>query len=340
MARLASQAKIQYIPTQDRIREIIKSYLCFPTKGTTCFDPCCGEGSALLEICGDTNFLFGMEIHTGRALKAKASPYIKVLAGPFENSIISNRSFGFCFVNPPYDWMAGGKLRYEEVFLQRTTNYIANKGVLAFVVPTSLFEYRGKDALKALYTNYSDIQILKYPEPEYQEFKQVVIFGVRKNSENVTASEEWWEKEVAKIILGDIPALEFQEEGIYEIPSINPGVIKTFRVNYYDDVLAESESQTFTFLEKLKPNNTVKKLTAPFYLDKAQLALLAVGGYIDGQMPGHYLSGRFENKEKTYIEINPDTGEETNVTKKTSSSVFYILTKEPGETGSRLREIR
>ncbi|NMA69847.1 MAG: hypothetical protein GX958_10575 [Desulfitobacterium sp.] len=331
---------MQHVPTQDRIRTIIKSYLSFPAKGTTCFDPCCGEGDAILEICGDNNFLFGMELHSGRALQAKEKPFVQVLAGPFENCIISNRVFGFSLVNPPYDWMAGGKMRYEEVFMGRMNNYMVQRGVSCFIVPTSLFEYRGQDVLKMIYGNYNDVRILKYPEPEFQQFRQIVIFGVKKPAEKVTASNEWWAEEVAKITTGDLPLLELQAEPLYEVPYINPGFIKTFRVNHYDEVLAKHESQTLDFLEKLKPKATVKNLTAPYYLDKAQLALLAVGGYIDGKMPGHYLSGRYENAEIATTELDVDSGEETYTIRKTSSSVFYILTKDPDETGSRLREIR
>lgn len=340
MARLVSQANLQYIPTQNRIREIIKTQLEFPAKGTTCFDPCCGPGDALLEICPEGNFLFGMELHTGRALQAKAKPFIKVLAGPFENSIISNRVFGFVFVNPPYDWAAGGVHRYEEIFLNRVIQYIAPRGVLCYIVPTTLFKHRGQDVLKAILENFTDIRIFKYPEPEYQEFRQVVVYGVKKPIERITASEEWWGEQIAKITTGQIPELTVQAEPPYTIPHINPGWVKTFRVNHYDAVLAENESKTLEFLGKLKPKNAAKHLTAPYYMDKALLALLAVGGYIDGRMPGHYLSGRYENYEVSKTEIDPDTGKETFTTRKKSSSVFYVLTKEPDENGNRIREIR
>ena len=340
MARLASQANLQYIPTQDRIRRIIKSYLEFPLKGTTCLDPCCGPGDALLEICPEGNFLFGMELHTARALEAKQKRFVKVLAGPFENSIISNRAFGLAFVNPPYDWVAGGKMRYEEVFLNRVIQYIAPKGILCYIVPKSLFEYRGQIVLKTILENFSDVRVCKYPDPEYQEFNQVVVFGVKKPLERITASPEWWEEKIALVTQGKLPELQALNDPIYAIPQINPGFIRVFKVTHYDEMLAAAESKTMSFLEKLKPKNGIKNLTAPYYLDKALLALLAVGGYIDGKMPGHFLSGRYENHEVSNTEIDMETGEESHVTRKTSSSVFYILTKEPGENGSRIREIR
>lgn len=341
MARLASQANLQYIPTQDRIRSIIRSYFEFPQKGTTCFDPCCGPGDALFEICPDGNFLFGMELHTGRALQAKTKKFIKVLAGPFENSIISNRSFAFAHVNPPYDWVAGGGSRYEEEFLYRITNYICPRGILEYIVPTSLFECnRGQAVLKFLLENYDSLQILKYPEPEFQEFRQLVIMGTKKPRVPLTAPEQWWEERVAQIALGEIPLLKMQEAPVYKVPYINPGFVRTFRVNHYDIELAAHETETQKVLEGLSKPVLKDHLTAPYYLDKSLLALLAVGGYIDGKMPRHYLLGQYENHEKTESELDPDTGDETIRTRKVSTTVFKLITRQPGANGSRIVEIR
>ncbi|MDD3040438.1 DUF6094 domain-containing protein [Bacteroides sp.] len=342
MARLQAQANWEYIPTHKRIRSIIKSYLSFPEAGTTCLDPCCGPGDALIEICPNQH-LFGLEVHTGRALEAKTKNFINVLVGPFENCVISNRVFGFIHLNPPYDWVAGGEEKYEELFLYRATNYLGPRGVLEYLVPTGLFQASkavGIRVYKFLLENYRDIQIFKYPQPEYSEFKQIVIFGVKKPSEPVTASLEWLEKQIARIITGDIPELSLQESPIYEIPLFNPGWVKTFRINYYDAELAAVDSQTLNLLQSESKPVLKDKLIAPSYLDKALLALLAVGGYIDGRMPGHILLGRYENREESNTETDTDSGDEIHSTRKVSSTVFYAMCKNPGEDGSRVVEIR
>lgn len=339
MARLAAQAELDYVPTQEKIRPLIRSYLNFSGQ-TTCLDPCCGPGEALIEICPD-QYLFGLEFHTGRASQAKASKkFLKVLIGPFENSIISNRAFGFIHLNPPYDWVAGGKLRYEETFLYRATNYLANKGILEYIVPTTLFQYRGVDIYKYLLSNYQDLQILKYPEPEFSTFKQVIIFGVKKPNEKITASPEWFTKQVAKITTGDIPVLSMQDKPMYDVPVISPSVVKTFKVNHYDEELAQLESKTLEILQQVSKPVLSKTLTAPFLLDKASLALLSVGGYIDGKMPGHYLLGKYENGEVKNVEIDMDTGDEIHTVRKVSSTVFHVLCKNPGAEGTRIVEIR
>jgi len=339
LSRLAAQANMQYFPTQKRIRPMIRSYLSFPASGTTVFDPCCGPGDALEEICPG-QFLFGMELHTTRALEAKNRPFIKVLAGPFEYSTISNRAFGFIHLNPPYDWVAGGGERYEELFLYRATNYLAPRGVLEYLVPITLFKHRGEAVLQFLLENYRDLKVFKYPEPEFQEFSQIVIFGVKKPRERVTASEEWFKKQIARITKGELPELAFQEKPLYEVPAINPGAVKVFRVNHYDAELALYESQTISVLQAQSKPVLQGQLTAPYLLDKALLALLAVGGYVDGKMPGHYLLGRYENHEVTSHEVDLDTGDDITKIQKVSSTVFHILTRQPGENGSRIATIR
>ncbi len=339
MARLAAQADLEYVPTQIRIRALIGSYLGFSGQ-TTCLDPCCGPGEALIEICPD-QFLFGLEYHTGRALEAKKSKkFLKILAGPFENSIISNHSFGFIHLNPPYDWVAGGGQRYEEQFLYRATNYLANKGVLEYLVPATLFQYRGKEVYKFLLSNYDNLQFYKYPEPEYSEFKQLVIFGTKKPREAITASPEWFEKQSAKISRGELPELTMQETPVYNVPLIPPNMVKTFKVQHYDKELAKAESNTLAILNQVSKPKLTKDLTAPFLLDKALSALLSVGGYIDGKMPGHFLLGKYENSTVNNCEVDPDTGDEIHTTRKVSSTVFYVLCKNPDADGNMVVEVR
>mgnify|MGYP000848399829 FL=1 len=339
MSRLAAQANLQYFETQKRIRPIIRSYLSFPESGTTVFDPCCGPGDALEEICPD-QFLFGMELHTARALEAKNRPFIKALAGPFERCMISNRAFGFIHLNPPYDWVAGGGERYEEQFLYRATTYLAPRGILEYLVPISLFKYRGEAVFRFLLENYRDIKVFKYPEPEYQQFNQIVIFGIKKPQERITASQEWLDKQIARITTCDIPELTYQEQPLYQVPAVNPGAVKVFRVNHYDGELAQAESQTLATLQAQSKPVLQNQLTAPYLLDKALLALLAVGGYVDGKMPGHYLLGRYENREKTFHEVDLDTGEDITKIQKVSSTVFHVLTRQPGLDGSHVATIR
>lgn len=338
MARLQAQADMEFIATQERVRPILRSYFSFPETKVNCLDPCCGPGDALMEICPGQN-LYGVEIHTERALKARK--HFKVLVGPIESSIISNRAFSFCHCNPPYDWMAGGEKRYEELFLYRTTNYLTRNGVLELIVPAALFQFKevGTRFYKHLLENYKNIRMYKYPQPEFAQYKQIVILGIKKTRVPITTSQEWMLKMTQKIATADLPELTYQSKPLYEIPSGSMPV-KTFRINHYNDQIAAQETKTTDILKSQSKPTLKDKLVAPYYLDKALLSLLAVGGYIDGTMPGHFLSGRYENKEEESIDIDPETGDEIRSIKKTSSTVFYVLQKSPGPDGSRVVEIR
>ena len=235
MARLAAQENLEYYPTQEAIRPLIRSYLKFPAKGTNCLDPCCGPGDAFAEICPEQK-LFGIEYHPVRADEAKSRLY-KVLSSPLENCTISNRAFGFVHCNPPYDWAYGGKVRYEELFLARSTQYLSLNGVLELLVPTTLFKYRGPAVLKHLYENYTDLLFLRYPSPEFDKFKQLVIFGVRKPRERIIVNQEFLMAKAKKIYMSKLPILGHQSKPLYKVPQLNPGEVKIFRSSYYITLL-------------------------------------------------------------------------------------------------------
>lgn len=345
MARLNAQADLEYFPTQDRIRPIIKSYLKYPERSTTCLDPCCGPGDAVIEICSGQH-LYGIEIHPGRAIQAKSTnKFIKVLVSPLESCHISNRGFGLVFCNPPYDWAPDGdgegSYRYEEAFLGRSTQYLVNKGVMVLVVPTALFKYRGKYVLKHLLENYQDLKIYRYPDPEFNQFKQLVIFGTRKPIVRVQVDQDWYEKTSQGIVDGDLPILEMQTEPAYSVPEVNPGNVKVFFSNAYSREIAEAESKLESILQKEASQSALKRqMVSPYLPTKEHAALLAIGGYCDGKMPDHYLLGSYTNEPEQRIEVNTETGEESLVTRKKSSTIFYVLAKNPDTEGKRIREIR
>lgn len=298
-----------------------------------CLDPCCGTGEALYNLCPGQN-LYGIELDVERGLKARELLH-QVLIGDFEGAVVQNTSFGFLFLNPPYDWKTGTEgqtgQRYEIIFLNKSLNYLAHRGVLCFIIPQNLIETRAEVLFRIIYENFEDIRIYRYPEPEFREFKQYVVFGVKKRYERVVLNPETAIKIANEALKA--PVLEEQESSLYQVPKITQP-IKIFRINFYNQELAEKESNLESFLKELKPQTVNQHLTAPYYLDKALLALLSAGGYIDGKMPGHYLSGRYSNSTERVAEVEDE--KLVNKERKTSSTVFYILTKKPDKHGSRV----
>lgn len=309
---------------------MLKTFLAFPTDGrkSLCLDPCCGTGEALINICGE-QFLYGIELNTQRGLEARnRQEFQQVLIGDFEASVVQNNAFGFLFLNPPYDYKSGGEktARYEIIFLLKALNYLQTGGVLCYIIPESLFKNFGETVFRILFENFTNINVFRYPEPEYQEFKQYVVFGVKKKYERIILDE-------VPSIMG-VPELDFLEQPLYHIPPAKYN-IKIFRINHYDPELAAEESDLDSFLKQLTPKPQNENFIAPYYLDKALLALLAVGGYVDGRMPGHYLSGRYINDVEYTTELD-ENNKIINKQKKTSSTVFYLLTKKPDSKGNHI----
>ena len=145
--RLAAQAKGGYYPTPERVVDMIADLIHTPTgyyyrerESLRILDPCCGAGDALqrlVEGLSRPNALsmetFGIELHRDRAEEAEAR-LGHVLAADLFATSIANGAFGLLFLNPPYDYDSEDK-RTEHAFLTQTTRYLAEDGLLVFIVP-------------------------------------------------------------------------------------------------------------------------------------------------------------------------------------------------------------
>ncbi len=196
--RLAAQAKGGYYPTPERVVDLIADLIHTPTgyyyrerESLRILDPCCGAGDALqrlVEGLSRPNALsmetFGIELHRDRAEEAEAR-LGHVLAADLFATSIANGAFGLLFLNPPYDYDSEDK-RTEHAFLTQTTRYLAEDGLLVFIVP------RQRLAVSARYlsTHYGRIQCWAFPDPERQVFDQVVLFGFRKTDPVPDATAE------------------------------------------------------------------------------------------------------------------------------------------------------
>jgi len=145
-------------------------------------DPCAGEGTAISLISGHLEaYDYGIEIDLERGEKAK-NKLTKCLVTDYQNTHISRKSFSLLWLNPPYDWAARNddiekSERYERTFLRDCVPYLCKKGILVYLIPQKRLE--GHIARMLSY-RFQDIKIFRFPEKEYQSFKQVVIFGVLK----------------------------------------------------------------------------------------------------------------------------------------------------------------
>ena len=185
--RLAAQAKGGYYPTPERVVDLIAELIHTPSGyyrnmvTLRILDPCCGAGDALQRLAGGLDSpdamsieAYGVELHRDRAEEAEKRLHRTLAADLFATSI-ANGAFGLLLLNPPYDFDSEDK-RTEHAFVTQTTRYLAESGLLVFIVP------RQRLAVSARYlsTHYGRMRCWAFPDPERQVFDQVVLFGYRK----------------------------------------------------------------------------------------------------------------------------------------------------------------
>ena len=185
--RLAAQAKGGYYPTPlrvvDLLAQLIDSPSAYGRPGQTLrvLDPCCGGGDALAQLADGlrrTNSLsvetYGVELNRDLA-EAARERLDRALAADLFATSIANGVFGLLYLNPPYDHDPEAK-RTEHAFLTHTTRYLADGGLLAFIVP----KQRLSVSARYLASHYRDLRCWAFPHPEREAFDQVVLLGYRK----------------------------------------------------------------------------------------------------------------------------------------------------------------
>ena len=186
--RLAAQYKGGFYPTPERVVDLVAGLVHVPSSHYGCretvriLDPCCGAGEALAllaERLGGPGAMpvetFGVELHTERAEQARER-LDRTLAVDLFGTSIANGAFGILLLNPPYDWDSGEEKRVEHRFLLHTTRYLAEDGLLIFIVPRK----RLTVSARYLASHYRRIRCWAFPEPEREAFDQVVLIGYRK----------------------------------------------------------------------------------------------------------------------------------------------------------------
>ena len=136
-----------YYPTPERVVDLVADLIHTPMgyyyrdiETLRILDPCCGAGDALQRLADRLDRpnamsieTYGVELHRDRAEEAEKSLHRTLASGLFATSI-ANEAFGLLLLNPPYDWDSEDK-RVEHAFLTHCTSYLAENGLLVFIVP-------------------------------------------------------------------------------------------------------------------------------------------------------------------------------------------------------------
>lgn len=150
-------------------------------------DPCAGEGLAIAEAAHHLErgrvHAVGVEYDVERA-RHMASLVDRPLQGDLMDTVISPRTMGLLWLNPPYGdlvsdhsgaslYRGKGRPRLEKLFYQRTIGTLQYGGVLVLIIPHSSLD---KELVGWLTSHFTELRIWR---AAVDDFKQVVITGVR-----------------------------------------------------------------------------------------------------------------------------------------------------------------
>ncbi len=321
--RLAAQSKGGYYPTPDRVVDLIADLIHTPTgyyyrerETLRILDPCCGAGDALQRLAERLDRpeaisleTYGVELHRDRAEEAERR-LDRTLAVDLFSTSIANGAFGLLLLNPPYDWDSEDK-RVEHAFLTHTTRYLAEGGLLVFIVP------RQRLAVSARYlsTHYGRMRCWAFPVPEREVFDQVVLFGYRKKDPVPDAQAESmvmeWAYEEPEPLHSRRDSYSYGEY----TPATTPSGDILFTSRTVDPVAAATEARRSGLWANTEITDTLwpatDNRTRPLMpLRRGHLAMLVAAGFLDnlvleGDGRRILVKGR-TSKEMELVEDSPE----------------------------------
>jgi hypothetical protein len=223
--RFSGKARLGFYPLPLSEAQRIRRFLVFPDSSSA-IDPCVGDGVAFEAITSNANVLrYGIELDTYRAEQARER-IPNMLQGNTLEVQCAVESFALLYLNPPYDWALGpaDSRRTEQAFLSRTYRWLKPGGVLVFVIPGD----RLAECSQILATHFRDVQVFRLEAPECVRYRQVVLFGVRRNRRE---RERLTDSDITRARLyyaslarnpSQVPAMPSEPETWYDVPPSGP----------------------------------------------------------------------------------------------------------------------
>ncbi len=267
MTRLANQEKAGYFPLPPSVTDLILSHIAAPHGGRI-YDPCAGEGTALVALAEALDLApFGVELHEERAQAARQQveslfarrltasrsaklpvKQTRILHDSFLNAKTNRDGFNLLYLNPPYDHDSEeGRLEYK--FLMHLRPFLQPEGLLVYVIPQHVLHMR--QLANYLLAHFQDMRVFRFPDDTYEQFKQIVLFGVRRvkaiapDPSDVAQLRGYARGESPVLVKENLPPLVAAAEPLYTLPPLR---IKDnafrFRSFFIDpaDALAESRA--------------------------------------------------------------------------------------------------
>ena len=340
--RIPGQMRMGYYPTPERITDLIRERFTFPSGPFAALDPCAGEGIALDQFTRGTQAAtYGIELDDTRAGEA-AERLRTVRHSAIEDMKVSHKAFSLLWLNPPYDWQAeqvdadgdrkGKCQRKELTFLRRAVPWLCPGGIMVYVIPESAWI---EDIRRLIAYKFEDVCAFRFPDPEYEQFGQIVVVGKRAVSDMPRP---------APVLRDDMG--EFQKK-TYILPITNPD-IKIFQTNKVDKSTMEklvSCSGLWTkFLSRSRgmQRGSAAGKRPPLPLHSGHLSLMLAAGVLDGVIgnngDSHVIKGKVTKGLTTTTETHVNSDAKTETTVSTYRDDYQVSIKLLNRNGD-IREL-
>ncbi|ALM54072.1 DUF6094 domain-containing protein [Halomonas huangheensis] len=246
-------AKNGYYPTDEATLERVLNALdASHDQRVRILDPCAGEGMAILETAHrlgrERTDAYGIEFDLERARHMQRVVDVGIQSDLMD-TVISPRSFGLLFFNPPYGDLVGetggskgyagkGRQRLEKLFYQRSVHLLQYGGVMVMIVPGYVFD----DELSSWVALHFDR--VSVHRAVVDTFQQMIVFGVRTRRNALLANSK--AKEVKMLLQGigskDIePDIlpEYWSSEPYDVPPATSSTPHCYRVSLEPEQLEQ-----------------------------------------------------------------------------------------------------
>jgi len=283
--RIHGRIKMGHYPTPPRVVELIRNYLSFPPGKFSSLDPCCGEGTALAGLVAGTSAItYGVELDHQRAEESKSRLH-HVLRCAIEESRIQHHSCSVLLLNPPYDELTleeesnAKRERQERAFLRMTVPYLIPGGVLVYIIPQNRLD---KAIARLLASRFEHIHVLRFPDPEYGDFRQIVLFGVRNTDNTLNEQEALRLQSLPKM---ELSRLSDKAEMAYPVRASGPvALFRSIQVDPEDLKKHMAQSALWKRFAALTTRSELRIPRPPLPLHSGHLGLLLAAGKLDGIM--------------------------------------------------------
>lgn len=295
-----NQAKMgAYYTDLDHCRWIGR-FLDFPEEEVCCLEPSIGNAEAVLAVTGkhlaerENIKVFGVELNQDTYDEVCGNPCVSFcLKADFLNDvIISQNSFSFAFMNPPYGTKEDGE-RYETDFLKKVVPYLTKEAVMVLVIPR--YVAADADFVREWCSEFETVHLYRFHGKEYEKYRQVVLFGRKRGIADPGEEMEKLRNRLKEECLELLPE-NYSGERI-QVPRSSEKGIDEFMNRVFDEkeagkVVEKSPLQDMVMERLFVPPYIVDNLKSPPIIpSEGQMYLLAVSG------AGQGLVGKEENKD-------------------------------------------